>query len=80
MCVYTVCVYTMCGCVYCVCVYCVYVLPPEVKEGCVTLFPELLVLFTLHAAHPLHHLLTQLHRRRQGLGVTTQDVAKVYVE
>lgn len=50
------------------------------QEGGVALLPELLVLLTLHAAHPLHHLLAQLHWRRQRLGVATQDVAEVDVE
>lgn len=54
--------------------------PPKVQEGSVALLPELLVLLTLHAAHPFHHLLAQLHRRRQRLRVTAQDVAEVDVE
>ena len=54
--------------------------PPEVEEGGVTLLPELLVLLALHAPHPLHHLLAELHGWRQGLGVAAQDVAEVHVE
>lgn len=54
--------------------------PPEVQEGSVALLPELLVLLTLHAAHPLHHLLAQLHGGRQRLRVATQNVAEVDVE
>lgn len=54
--------------------------PPEVQEGRVALLPELLVLLALHAPHPLHHLLAQLHRRRQRLGVAAQDVAEVDVK
>ena len=54
--------------------------PPEVQEGGVALLPELLVLLALHAPHPLHHLFTQLHGRRQRLWVPAQDVAKVDVE
>lgn len=54
--------------------------PPEVQEGGVALLPELLVLLTLHASHPLHHLLAQLHGWRQWLWVAAQDVAEVNVE
>lgn len=54
--------------------------PPEVQEGGVALLPELVVLLALHASHPLHHLFTQLHGRRQRFGVPAQDVAKVDVE
>lgn len=50
------------------------------QEGCVALLPELLVLLALHASHPLHHLLAQLHGRRQRFGVAAEDVAKVHVE
>ena len=50
------------------------------QEGGVALLPELLVLLTLHASHPLHHLFAQLHGRRQRLGVSTQDVAEIDVE
>lgn len=50
------------------------------KEGGVTLLPKLLVLLALRSPHPLHHLFAQLHGRRQRLGVSTQDVAKVDVE
>lgn len=56
------------------------VLPPQVQEGCVTMFPKLLVLFTLHAPHALHHLLTQLHWRGQWFGVPPQNVAKINME
>ena len=85
----------VCECIYllshstsiCVCVspipqhcVCVFPLPAEVKEGGVTLLPELLVLLALHAPHALHHLLAQLHGRGQGLGVAAQDVAKVNME
>lgn len=54
--------------------------PPEVQEGGVALLPELLVLLTLHAPHPLHHLLAQLHGWRQWLRVAAQDVTEVNVE
>lgn len=50
------------------------------QESRVALLPELLVLLTLHAAHPLHHLFTQLHGWRQRFGVSAQDVAEVDVE
>lgn len=50
------------------------------EEGSVALLPELLVLLALRPPHALHHLFAQLHGRRQRLGVSTQDVAKVYVE
>lgn len=50
------------------------------QEGGVALLPELLVLLTLHAPHPLHHLLAQLHGWRQRLRVAAQDVAEVNVK
>lgn len=50
------------------------------QEGSVALLPELLVLLTLHAAHALHHLFTQLHGWRQRFWVSAQDVAEVDVE
>ena len=50
------------------------------KEGRVALFPEGLVVVRVDAAHGLHHLLAELHRRRQRLGVAAQDVAEVHVE
>lgn len=50
------------------------------QEGGVALLPELLVLLALHAPHPLHHLLAQLHGWRQRFGVPAQDVAKVDME
>lgn len=59
---------------------CACVLPAQVQECCVTMFPQLLVLLTLHAPHALHHLLTQLHRRRQWFWVPPQNVAKINME
>ena len=50
------------------------------QEGGVALLPELLVLLALHAPHPLHHLLAQLHGGGQRFGVPAQDVAEVNVE
>lgn len=50
------------------------------QEGGVALLPELLVLLTLHASHPLHHLFTQLHGRRQRFRISAQNVAEVDVE
>lgn len=50
------------------------------EEGSVALLPELLVLLALHAPHPLHHLFTQLHGRRQRFGISTENVAEVDVE
>lgn len=50
------------------------------QEGGVALFAELVVVFGVYAAHGLDHLLAELHRRRQRLGVATQDVAEVDVE
>ena len=44
------------------------------------MFPEPLVFDARSAPHALHHLFVQLHGRREDLGVTTQDVAKVYMD
>lgn len=50
------------------------------QKGGVTLLPELVVQLGVHPAHRLHHLLAELHRRRERLGVPPQDVPEVYVE
>lgn len=54
--------------------------PSQVEEGRVTLLAELLVLLTLRATHSFHHLFIQLHGRRKRLGISAQDIPKIYVE
>ena len=55
-------------------------LPSEGEESCVAVFLEVVEVLGASSAHCLHHLLTQLHGRGQGLRISTQDVAEVYVE
>ena len=43
------------------------------------MLPELLVLWAPRATHGLHHLLVELHGRREELGIPAEDVAKVNV-
>ena len=54
--------------------------PSQSEEGVVAVLSESLVLYTRSASHAFNHLLVQLHGRREDLGVTTQDVAKVDVD
>jgi hypothetical protein len=54
--------------------------PAQVQEGSVALLAELVVVFGVHPAHGLDHLLAELHGRRQRLWVAAQDVPEVDVE
>ena len=38
---------------------------------------EVFILTTVGAAHGLHHLLAELHRRREGLRIATKDEGKI---
>lgn len=52
----------------------------QLLEGSVAQLSELQVELGVCPAHPLHHLPTQFHWRRERLGVAAKDVAKVDVE
>lgn len=56
------------------------VVPPKMEKCSVAEFLEVCEVFTVCAPHGLHHLLTQLHGGWHRLGITAQNVAKVYME
>ena len=51
----------------------------QVQESSIALFPEVLVMLTIHPSHGINHLLGQLHGRRQGLGISAKNVTEVNV-
>ena len=55
-------------------------LPSEVEESRVAELAELRVMLRVDAAHGLHHLFAQFHRRRQRLGIPSEDVAEIDVK
>ena len=50
------------------------------EESRVAELAELRVMLRVDAAHGLHHLFAQFHRRRQRLGIPSEDVAEIDVK
>ena len=57
-----------------------FLIPPEHQIRRVAVLPELREMHALPSPHGLNHLLGQLHRRRQRLGIMAEHVGKVHVE